>query len=229
MSGLVTRFPPSPTGYLHIGGARTALFNWLLARRHHGRFILRIEDTDQARSTPEMTAAILDAMAWLGLGHDEGPFFQSERGDLYNANVDRLIERGEAYFCQCSPEEVESMREEARAAGKKPKYSGRCREKALGPGPGRVVRLKTPHNGVTAFDDLVKGPVAFPNEELDDLVLRRADGSATYHMAVVSDDVAMGVTHVLRGDDHLSNTPRQMLIYKALGAPLPRFGHRLGV
>lgn len=225
MPRVVTRFPPSPTGYLHIGGARTALFNYLLARNTGGRFVLRIEDTDAARSTPEMTRAILDGMAWLGLAHDEGPFFQSERGDLYNANVDRLLAAGKAYWCQCAPEQVQAMRDAARAAGRKPKYDGRCRSLGLGPGPGRCVRLVTPQEGATAFNDLVKGPVAFPNEELDDLVIRRADGTATYHMAVVSDDIAMGVTHVLRGDDHLNNTPRQIHIIQALGCPLPAYGH----
>lgn len=225
MSQVVTRFPPSPTGFLHIGGARTALFNYLLARKEGGRFVLRIEDTDAARSTPEMTQAILDGMAWLGLAHDDGPYFQSERQDLYNANVDALLDSGKAYWCQCTPDEVQAMRDKATAEGRKPKYDGRCRNLGLGPGPGRCVRLKTDQDGSTAFLDLVKGPVAFPNEELDDLIIRRTDGSATYHMAVVSDDHAMGVTHVLRGDDHLNNTPRQMQILAALGFPLPVYGH----
>ncbi len=225
MSQVVTRFPPSPTGFLHIGGARTALFNYLLARTNGGRFVLRIEDTDAARSTPEMTQAILDGMAWLGLAHDDGPYFQSERQDLYNANVDALLANGHAYWCQCTPEDVQAMRDKATAEGRKPKYDGRCRNLGLGPGPGRCVRLKTPQDGSTSFLDLVKGPVSFPNEELDDLVIRRADGGATYHMAVVSDDHAMGVTHVLRGDDHLNNTPRQMHILAALGFPLPVYGH----
>lgn len=225
MPQVVTRFPPSPTGYLHIGGARTALFNYLLARREGGRFVLRIEDTDAARSTPEMTRAILDGMAWLGLAHDDGPYFQSERQDLYNANVDALLANGHAYWCRCTPDEVQAMREAAAAAGRKPRYDGRCRHLGLGAGPGRCVRLKTPRDGATAFLDLVKGPVSFPNEELDDLIIRRADGGATYHMAVVSDDHAMGVTHVLRGDDHLNNTPRQMHILAALGFPLPAYGH----
>jgi len=225
MSLTVTRFPPSPTGWLHIGGARTALFNWLLARNVGGKFILRIEDTDKARSTPEMTKAIVDSMAWLGLDWDEGPYFQSGRADLHNQYVDRLLEAGHAYFCECTPKEVEAMREEARAKGQKPKYNGKCREKNLGPGPGRVVRFKTPGSGSTAFQDMVKGEISIENAQMDDLVLRRPDGSVTYNLAVVVDDVEMGVTHILRGDDHVNNTPRQILLYKALGAPTPAFGH----
>jgi len=225
MSTIVTRFAPSPTGYLHIGGARTAIFNWLLARHHGGRFILRIEDTDLVRSNADMTQSILDAMAWLGLDHDGEITYQSQRFDIYNQYIDKLLETGHAYWCSCTPEEVEAMREEARAHGRKPKYSGRCRERGLGPGPGRVVRLKAPVTGATVVDDMVKGSVCFDNAELDDMVLRRPDGSPTYNMAVVVDDATMGVTHIIRGDDHLNNTPRQILIYNALGLPLPRFGH----
>jgi glutamyl-tRNA synthetase len=225
MSTIVTRFAPSPTGYLHIGGARTAIFNWLLARHHGGRFLLRIEDTDLARSNADMTQSILDAMAWLGLDHDGEITFQSQRFDIYNQYIDKLLETGHAYWCSCTPEEVEAMREEARQKGLKPKYSGRCREAGLGPGPGRVVRLKAPISGTTVVDDMVKGSVAFDNAELDDMVLRRPDGSPTYNMAVVVDDATMGVTHIIRGDDHLNNTPRQILIYKALELPLPVFGH----
>ena len=225
MTQIVTRFPPSPTGYLHIGGARTALFNYLYARQNGGKFILRIEDTDQARSTQEMTDAIIDAMHWLGLDFDEGPFFQSERGDLYNSYVDKLLETGHAYYCSCTPEEVDAMREEARAKGLKPKYNGKCREMGLGPGPGRVVRFKTPLTGKVVFDDIIKGPIAWDVQEMDDFVIRRADGSAIYQMAVVVDDAVMGVTHVIRGDDHQNNTPKQILIYQALGFPLPKFGH----
>lgn len=225
MTQIVTRFPPSPTGYLHIGGARTALFNYLYARQNGGKFILRIEDTDQARSTQEMTDAIIDAMHWLGLDFDEGPYFQSERGDLYNSYVDKLVETGKAYYCSCTPEEVEEMRETARAAGLKPKYNGKCRELGLGPGPGRVVRFKTPLSGKVVFDDTVKGPIAWDVQEMDDFIIRRADGSSIYQMAVVVDDALMGVTHVLRGDDHQNNTPKQILIYEALGFPLPKFGH----
>jgi len=222
---IVTRFPPSPTGYLHIGGARTALFNYLLARKYGGRFILRIEDTDLARSTPEMTEAILEGMRWLGLDWDEGPYLQSERTAIYNEHVEKLVASGHAYFCDCSPEEVEAMREQARQAGQKPKYNGRCRERGLGPGPGRVVRFKTPQAGKIVFEDMVKGTIAWDVQELDDFIIRRADGSPIYQLAVVVDDALMGVTHVLRGDDHQSNTPKQILLYEALGFPLPRFGH----
>ncbi|WP_300160750.1 glutamate--tRNA ligase [Solidesulfovibrio sp.] len=225
MNTIVTRFAPSPTGYLHIGGARTAIFNWLLARHHGGKFLLRIEDTDLVRSNADMTRSILDAMEWLGLSHDGEITYQSQRFDLYNEYIDKLLGTGHAYWCSCSPEEVEAMREEARAKGLKPKYSGRCREAGLGPGPARVVRLKAPVTGATVVDDMVKGSVSIDNAELDDMVLRRADGSPTYNLAVVVDDATMGVTHIIRGDDHLNNTPRQMLIYKALGFPLPRFGH----
>jgi glutamyl-tRNA synthetase len=225
MSTIVTRFAPSPTGYLHIGGARTAIFNWLLARHHGGKFLLRIEDTDLQRSNADMTQSILDAMEWLGLSHDGEITYQSQRFDIYNAHIDKLLESGHAYWCSCSPEEVEAMREEARAKGLKPKYSGRCREAGLGPGPGRVVRLKAPVTGATVVDDMVKGSVSIDNAELDDMVLRRADGSPTYNLAVVVDDATMGVTHIIRGDDHLNNTPRQILIYKALGFSLPKFGH----
>jgi glutamyl-tRNA synthetase len=228
MTTIVTRFAPSPTGHLHIGGARTAIFNWLLARAAGGAFYLRIEDTDQARSTEENTRGILDSMAWLGLDHDGEIVYQSRRFDLYNQYIDRLLESGHAYYCSCTPDEVEAMREEARARGAKPKYSGRCREKGLSPGPGQpdmVVRLKAPLSGTTVVHDLVKGDVAFDNAELDDMVLRRTDGSPTYNMAVVVDDATMGVTHIIRGDDHLNNTPRQILIYQALGLPLPVFGH----
>ncbi len=225
MTQIVTRFPPSPTGYLHIGGARTALFNYLYARQNDGKFILRIEDTDQARSTQEMTDAIIDAMHWLGLDFDEGPYFQSQRGDLYNRYVDKLLETGAAYYCSCTPEEVDEMRETARAAGLKPKYNGKCREQDLGPGPGRVVRFKTPLTGKVVFDDIIKGPIAWDVQEMDDFVIRRADGSAIYQMAVVVDDAEMGVTHVIRGDDHQNNTPKQILLYEAMGFPLPKFGH----
>lgn len=225
MTKVITRFAPSPTGYLHIGGARTALFNWLLARKNGGEFILRIEDTDLERSREEMTQAILDAMDWLGLDYDQGPYFQSQRLDLYREYIQKLVDTGQAYYCQCTPEEVDAMREEARAKGLKPKYNGRCREKNLGPGPGRVIRLKAPLTGQTAFHDLVKGSIAVNNEELDDFVLQRADGTPTYNLAVVVDDATMGVTHVLRGDDHINNTPKQILIYRALELNVPLFGH----
>lgn len=222
---VVTRFPPSPTGYLHIGGARTALFNWLFARQNKGKFVLRIEDTDQVRSTREATDAILESMEWLGLNWDEGPFFQSERFDLYNQLIDRLLASGRAYHCHCPPDLLEEKRKQAMAMGLKPKYDGTCRDLELGPGPGSVVRLRSPQTGTTHFEDQVKGTIRFSNEELDDLILRRSDGSPTYHMAVVADDITLGITHVIRGDDHVNNTPRQVLIYEALGEPLPVYAH----
>lgn len=225
MTTVVTRFPPSPTGHLHVGGARTALFNWLWARKNGGKFILRIEDTDAARSAEEMTQGILDGMRWLGLDWDEGPYFQSRRVELYNQYIDQLLQSGHAYVCSCTPKEVEAMREQARATGAVPKYNGRCREKGLVPGAGRVVRFKAPLTGETSFRDLVKGPVSVPNAQLDDMVLRRVDGMPTYNLAVVVDDVTMGITHIIRGDDHLSNTPKQILLYEALGQKLPEFGH----
>ena len=222
---VVTRFPPSPTGYLHIGGARTALYNWLFARRHRGKFILRIEDTDKERSTADATRAIVESLEWLGLDWDEGPYFQSRRYPVYWTFVQRLLSSGKAYYCHCTPEELDQRRREAMAKGLKPKYDGRCREMELGPGPQAVVRLKSPQSGKTHFHDLIKGPISFNNEELDDLVLWRSDQSPTYHLAVVADDIAMGLTHIIRGDDHVNNTPRQMLIYQALGEPLPFYAH----
>ncbi len=225
MSAIVTRFAPSPTGLLHVGGARTAIFNWLLARKNKGKFILRIEDTDRRRSTDENTRAILDAMIWLGLDWDDEPVYQHTRFDLYNQYIDKLLENGQAYHCDCAPEEVEAMREEARAKGLKPKYNGRCRERGLKPGPNTVVRLKAPLSGATVVNDMIKGTVSVENSEMDDMILRRADGTPTYNLAVVVDDSTMGVTHIIRGDDHLNNTPRQILIYNALGLPLPKFGH----
>ncbi len=225
MTQIVTRFAPSPTGFLHIGGARTALFSWLLARHHQGRFLLRIEDTDVKRSTPEAIQAILDAMHWLGMDWDGEAVFQSRRRDRHNQVVDQLLEKGVAYRCRCTPDAVEAMRAKARAEGRKPKYDMTCREKCLEPGPDTVVRFKTPVSGHTGFTDLVKGPIAVDNSELDDMILRRSDGSPTYNLAVVVDDHDMGVTHVLRGDDHTNNTPRQQLLYQALGWDVPAFGH----
>ena len=225
MNKIRTRFPPSPTGYLHIGGARTALFNWLFARQQGGVFVLRIEDTDQARSTDEATRAILEGLKWLGLDWDEGPFFQSQRTEIYRQFILDLVNQGKAYYCDCSAELLEKKRETARAEGRKPKYDGTCREKNLGPSPQTVVRLKNPQTGTTGFNDLIRGPIVFPNEELDDLILARSDGSPTYHLAVVVDDITMEITHIIRGDDHLNNTPRQIQIYQALGRPLPHFGH----
>ncbi len=222
---IVTRFPPSPTGYLHIGGSRTALFNWLFTRQKGGKFILRIEDTDEERSSDAATEAILESMKWLGLSWDEGPYFQSRRYDLYNTVIDRLLDMGQAYHCHCSPEVLEQKRNEAHAKGLKPKYDGTCRDLGLGPAPGSVVRLKTPRTGTTGFDDLVKGPIRFENEELDDLIIKRSNGSPTYHLAVVADDIDLGITYIIRGDDHVNNTPRQILIYKALGEPLPQYAH----
>ncbi len=225
MNTVVTRFPPSPTGHLHIGGARTALFNWLLARSQGGRFILRIEDTDRERSDEAMTQAIIEAMHWLGLDFDEGPHRQSERGELYDRHVDKLLESGHAYWCDCTPEQVNAMRQKAQAEGKKPRYDGSCRSKGLGPGPGRVVRLKAP-TGPCAWNDMVKGPMEMDFAEMvDDFVLRRPDGSAMYNLAVVVDDALMGVNHILRGEDHLSNAPKQIALYNAFGWPVPAMGH----
>jgi len=225
METVITRFPPSPTGFLHIGGARTALFNWLFARHHGGKFILRIEDTDLERSTEASVKAILDGMEWLGLNWDEGPYFQTKRFDIYREYAERLFSTGHAYWCECTPDVIESRRKAAMAEGRKPKYEGTCRAKGLGPGPNRVLRFRTPDAGTTVLKDLIKGPILFENSELDDLVLVRSDGVPTYNFAVVVDDITMNVTHVIRGDDHVNNTPRQILIYNALNARLPEFGH----
>ncbi|QDQ87065.1 glutamate--tRNA ligase [Alcaligenaceae bacterium SJ-26] len=226
-----TRFAPSPTGYLHLGGARTALYSWAYARHHKGTFVLRIEDTDVERSTPEAVQAILDGMAWLGLDADEGPFYQMQRMDRYREVVGQLLASGHAYHCYSSPEEVEAMREKARAAGLKPRYDGTWR-----PEPGKVlpsvptdrkpvVRFRNPTEGSTGWNDLIKGPIVFSNTELDDLIIARPDGTPTYNFCVVVDDWDMRITHVLRGDDHVNNTPRQINILRALGAPLPQYGH----
>ncbi|MEW6720278.1 MAG: glutamate--tRNA ligase [Thermodesulfobacteriota bacterium] len=227
MPDIVTRFAPSPTGYLHIGGARTALFNWLYSRRSGGRFILRIEDTDQERSTPEAVKAIIDGLTWLGIDWDEGPYFQMERMELYRKEADRLLKEGKAYRCICTKEELDARREEMKARGEKPRYDGRCRD--LPPeateGKPHVLRIKTPLSDRTVVNDMLRGEVVFENAELDDLVLLRTDGSPTYNYVVVIDDASMKITHVLRGDDHLNNTPKQVILYKALGYPLPRFGH----
>ena len=227
MSSVVTRFAPSPTGYLHIGGARTALFNWLYARRNGGKFILRIEDTDQERSTPESVQAILDGMRWLGMTWDEGPYYQTERTELYRKEAGRLLLEGKAYRCVCTPVDHDSRREAMRARGEKPRYDGRCRNLSSAETEGKthVVRFKAPQFGRTSVRDVLRGDVTFENTELDDLVLLRSDGSPTYNFVVVVDDAAMGITHVLRGDDHLNNTPKQVLLYEALGVPLPAFGH----
>ncbi len=222
---VVTRFAPSPTGHLHIGGARTAIFCWLLARHCNGKFLLRIEDTDKERSRQEYTDSILASMRWLGLDPDEPPVYQSARMDRYKEAVDRLVATGHAYWCGCTAGEVEAMREKARAQGMKPRYDGRCRDLGLGPGPGRVVRLRAPLAGPIVLHDLVKGDISVDASELDDMVLWRSDGTPTYNMAVVVDDVDMGVTHVIRGDDHVNNTHKQILLFEALGHPLPVFGH----
>ncbi len=225
MNDIRTRFAPSPTGYLHVGGARTALFNWLHARHTGGRFILRIEDTDVARSTQASVQAIFDALEWLGIDWDEGPFYQSQRMDVYRATIQKLVAAGKAYYCTCTPEQIEAMREEARATGRKPRYDGTCRERNLGPSPDAVVRFKTPAAGTTVIEDIIKGRIVFDNSELDDFVLCRSDGMPTYNFAVVVDDVTMNVSAVVRGDDHVMNTPKQILLYQALEHPLPAFGH----
>jgi glutamyl-tRNA synthetase len=225
-----TRFAPSPTGYLHIGGARTALFCWAYARRHGGKFILRIEDTDAERSTQASTQAILDAMDWLGLDYDEGPFYQMQRLERYRDAAQKLIDAGHAYYCYASKDELEAMREQQRAQGLKPRYDGRWRpENATGRAPPQgvtpVIRFRNPDSGEVAWDDVVKGPISIANEELDDVVIVRGDGVPTYNFGVVIDDCDMQITHVIRGDDHVNNTPRQINIFNALGAPLPQFGH----
>lgn len=226
-----TRFAPSPTGYLHIGGARTALFSWAYARKMGGTFILRIEDTDVERSTPEAVQAILDGMAWLNLDYDEGPFYQMQRIDRYKEVLQQMLEQGKAYYCYTSTEELDALREAQRASGEKPRYDGRWRPeqgKALPIPPVNikpVVRFKNPNHGVAAWDDLVKGKIIFDNSELDDLIIARADGTPTYNFCVVVDDWDMGITHVIRGDDHVNNTPRQINILKALGANLPQYAH----
>jgi glutamyl-tRNA synthetase len=222
-----TRFAPSPTGFLHIGGARTALFSWAYARKHAGRFILRIEDTDLERSTEESVKAILDGMAWLGLDWDEGPFFQMKRLPRYREVAEQLLRAGMAYRCYCTREELEQMRAAQRARGEKPRYDGRWRDSKGAPPPGiaPVIRFKNPLEGEVTFHDLVKETITISNTELDDLVLLREDGVPTYNFGVVVDDLDMRITHVIRGDDHVNNTPRQINILRALGAELPQFAH----
>ena len=225
MTHVVTRFPPSPTGYLHVGGARTALFNWLYARRMKGKFVLRIEDTDTARSTQASVDAIFEALEWLGLDWDDGPYFQTRRFPVYLEHIQKLVDTGHAYYCTCSPEQVEQMRAQALACGGKPKYDGTCRNKHLPPGGTAVVRFKAPLGGTTVLEDVVKGNIVFQNDELDDFVICRSDGRPTYNLAVVVDDITMGVNTIIRGDDHVMNTPKQIQLYKAFGCPLPLFGH----
>jgi glutamyl-tRNA synthetase len=226
-----TRFAPSPTGYLHLGGARTALYSWAYARHFGGTFVLRIEDTDLERSTPEAVQAILQGMEWLGLSHDEGPFYQMQRMDRYREVVKGMLEAGTAYLCYCSPEEVEAMRERMRAAGEKPRYDGTWRPEpgktlpAVPEGVKPVVRFKNPLHGEVTWNDVVKGQITIANKELDDLVIARPDGTPTYNFCVAVDDWDMKITHVLRGDDHVNNTPRQINILRALGAELPQYGH----
>jgi glutamyl-tRNA synthetase len=226
MSKVRTRFAPSPTGDLHIGGARTALFNWLLARHSQGVFILRIEDTDVARSTQESIQVILDAMTWLGMDWDEGPFYQTERVSLYREAAEKLLKEGKAYRCFCTPEELETKREAAMKAGIKPKYDRACLGRTSFPsGRPSAIRFLSPEKGKTVVEDLIQGRVEFDNTELDDLIILRSDGLPTYNFSVVVDDATMGITHVIRGNDHLNNTPRQIQIYQALGYPIPKFGH----
>ncbi len=225
MDQIITRFPPSPTGYLHVGGARTALFNWLYARHTQGKFVLRIEDTDVARSTQASTDAILEALEWLGIDWDEGPYFQSQRFDLYAEQIEKLLATGQAYYCTCSPDEIEAMRRKAMETGGKPRYDGTCRNKELAKSDDAVVRFKAPSTGSTVVKDVVKGNITIPNAEMDDFIIQRSDGVPTYNLAVVVDDIDMGINTVIRGDDHVNNTPKQILLHQALGAALPTFGH----
>lgn len=222
-----TRFAPSPTGFLHIGGARTALFSWLYARKHGGRFVLRIEDTDLERSSRESVNAILEAMSWLNLDYDEGPFYQTQRFDRYREVLQQLLAEGKAYHCYCTKEELEALRAEQMARKEKPRYDARYRDYQGPPREGvePVIRFKNPLQGEVVFDDLIRGRIATKNSELDDLVIARADGTPTYNFCVVVDDMDMGITHVIRGDDHINNTPRQINILTALGASLPQYAH----
>ncbi len=226
MSQLRVRFAPSPTGYLHIGGARTALFNYLLAKQQAGIFVLRIEDTDVERSTQESVDAILDAMEWLGFSCDEGPIYQSERFPMYKQKVQQLLAEGKAYKCYCSPEELTAKREQAMKEGRKPKYDGTCRERSDQPDAPYVIRFRLPEGQEeTTFVDKIKGPISVRHEELDDLIIQRTDGTPTYNLVVVIDDAEMGINLVIRGDDHINNTPRQILLYQALGYQVPDFAH----
>jgi len=217
-----TRFAPSPTGYLHVGGARTALFSWLYAKKHGGKFILRIEDTDLERSTQASVDAIFDGMNWLGLTHDEGPFYQTQRFDRYKEIVQQLLDQGDAYHCTCSREELDALREQQKANKEKPRYNGKCKDANHTEG---VIRFKNPLEGDVVINDMVKGDIVVANKELDDLIIARSDGTPTYNLTVVVDDMDMGISHVIRGDDHINNTPRQINILKALGAELPKYAH----
>ncbi len=225
MNQIITRFPPSPTGFLHVGGARTALFNWLYARHTGGKFVLRIEDTDIARSTQESADAIFESLEWLGIDWDEGPYFQTQRFHIYAEYLQKLLDSGHAYYCSCTPEQVEEMRKRGMAMGGKAKYDGTCREKGLKKGENTVVRFKAPLTGTTIIEDVVKGNIVFQNSDLDDFIIARSDGTPTYNFVVVVDDIAMNINTIIRGDDHVSNTPKQILLYKAFGAQLPVFAH----
>lgn len=225
MDKIITRFPPSPTGYLHVGGARTAIFNWLYARNMKGKFVLRIEDTDAERSSQASVDAIFDALDWLGIDYDEGPYFQTQRFEIYREYIQKLIDSGHAYYCTCTPEQIDAMRQKAMATGAKPRYDGTCREKGLGKSEKAVVRFKAPLTGTTVVEDVIKGNIVFQNDELDDFVICRSDGTPTYNFVVVVDDITMNINTVIRGDDHVMNTPKQIQLYKALGSPLPTFGH----
>jgi glutamyl-tRNA synthetase len=220
-----TRCAPSPTGYRHLGGALTALFCYLFARRHGGEFVLRIEDTDLERSTPESVNAILEGMNWLGLDYDKGPFYQTQRFERYNAVIDELLDKGLAYRCDCSKERLDRLRDKQMAAKVKPRYDGHCRSRTIDPLAPHVVRFRNPTDGAVVVDDLIRGRIPFANSELDDLILRRSDGSPTYNLTVVVDDADMDITHVIRGDDHVNNTPRQLNILSALGKEAPRYAH----
>lgn len=221
-----TRFAPSPTGYLHVGGARTALYSWLHARQNGGQFVLRIEDTDRERSTEESVQAIFDGMKWLGLEHDEGPYYQSQRFPKYQEYIEKLLAEGKAYRCYCSSERLDALRDEQKANKQKPRYDGRCRNLSEYPvDKPHVIRFRNPEDGQVMFKDLVRGSIAVSNTELDDLIIARTDGTPTYNFTVVIDDFEMGITHVIRGDDHINNTPRQVNILRALGATPPQYGH----
>ncbi len=220
------RFAPSPTGFLHIGGVRTALFNWLFARHHGGKFVLRIEDTDSSRSTEESIKEIVESMNWLGLDWDEGPYHQMERRDIYNEKIEQLLNTGHAYRCYCSPDMLKQKREAAQASKQTPRYDGTCRNLTNPPkDTPSVVRFKAPQEGTVVVDDLLRGKVRFDLAEMDDIILQRSDGTPTYNFVVVVDDADMRISHVIRGDDHLSNTPKQALLYDALGVPRPKFAH----
>jgi len=225
MNPIITRFPPSPSGYLHVGGARTALFNWLYARHMKGKFVLRIEDTDIQRSTQESVDAIFNALEWLGIDWDEGPYFQTQRFPVYREYIQKLLDSGHAYYCTCSKEAIEEMRQKAIAQGNNPKYDGTCRNKSLPQSDNAVVRFRTPQSGTTVIHDIVKGNIVIQNSELDDFIIQRSDGTPTYNLAVVVDDITMQINTIIRGDDHVSNTPKQILLFKALGSALPTFGH----